>query len=81
MLSRIKEQVSKASCIVVEAPGTVATVDLSGLQMQLQDVITFGDWLAIVPVRKLVMDNCNLSDEGLRVILSGLDGMQVSRAS
>ena len=74
VLSRVKEQISRPSAIVAEAPGTVAIVDLSGSQMQLQDVITFGDWLAVVPVRKLVMDNCNLSDEGLRVILSGLSG-------
>ena len=74
VLSRVKEQISKPSAVLAEAPGTVAVVDLSGLQMQLQDVITFGDWLAVVPVRKLVMDNCNLSDEGLRVILSGLSG-------
>ncbi len=74
VLSRVKEQISKPSAVLAEAPGTVAVVDLSGLQMQLQDVITFGDWLAVVPVRKVVMDNCNLSDEGLRVILSGLSG-------
>ena len=74
VLSRVKEQISKPSAVLAEAPGIVAVIDLSGLQMQLQDVITFGDWLAVVPVRKLVMDNCNLSDEGLRVVLSGLSG-------
>ena len=74
VMSRIKEQIGKTSAVLAEAPGTVAVVDLSGMQMQLADVITFGDWLAIVPVRKLVLDNCNLSDEGLRVILSGLIG-------
>lgn len=74
VLPRVKEQISKPAALLAEAPGTVAVIDLSGLQMQLQDVITLGDWLAIVPVRKLILDNCNLSDEGLRVILSGLSG-------
>jgi hypothetical protein len=78
ILSKIKEQISKPVAVLNEAPGTVAIIDLSGLQMQLQDVITFGDWLAIVPVRKLVIDNCSLSDEGLRVILSGLSGCKSS---
>ena len=72
VLSRIKEQISKPTATLVEAPGTVAIMDLSGYQMPLQDIITLGDWLAVVPVRKLVLDNCGLTDEGVRVILSGL---------
>ncbi|KIW93472.1 uncharacterized protein Z519_06077 [Cladophialophora bantiana CBS 173.52] len=72
VLSRVKEQISKPSAALAEAPGTVGVMDLSGYQMQLQDVVTLGDWLAIVPVRKLVLDNCGLTDEGVRVILSGL---------
>ncbi len=74
VLSRVKEQISKTIATLAEAPGTVAVVDLAGYQMQLQDVVTLGDWLAIVPVRKLVLDNCGLTDEGVRVILSGLSG-------
>lgn len=74
VLSRVKEQISKTTATLVEAPGTVAVMDLSGYQMQLQDIVTLGDWLAVVPVRKLVLDNCNLTDEGVRVILSGLSG-------
>lgn len=72
VMSRIKEQISKPAATLAEAPGTVAVIDLSGLHLQLQDVQTFGDWLAVVPVRKLVLDGCNLSDEGLRIILAGL---------
>ncbi|OAP55295.1 hypothetical protein AYL99_10268 [Fonsecaea erecta] len=72
VLSKVKEQISKPSAGVAEAPGTVAVMDLSGYPMQLQDIVTLGDWLAIVPVRKLVLDNCGLTDEGVRVILSGL---------
>jgi hypothetical protein len=72
VLSRIKEQISKPTATLAEAPGTVAIMDLSGFPMQLQDIVTLGDWLAVVPVRKLVLDDCGLSDEGVRVILSGL---------
>jgi hypothetical protein len=68
----MKEQIAKPTATLAEAPGTVAVMDLSGLQMQLPDIVTLGDWLAIVPVRKLILDNCELTDEGLRVILSGL---------
>ncbi|OCT48193.1 hypothetical protein CLCR_03808 [Cladophialophora carrionii] len=72
VLSRVKEQISKPTATLAEAPGTVAVMDLSGFQMQLPDIVTLGDWLAVVPVRKLVLDNCGLTDEGVRVILSGL---------
>lgn len=74
VMSRIKEQISKPAATLAEAPGTVAVIDLSGTHMQLQDIQTFGDWLAIVPVRKLVLDNCSLTDEAVRIILSGLCG-------
>jgi hypothetical protein len=74
VMSRIKEQISKPAATLAEAPGTVAVIDLTGTEMQLSDIQTFGDWLAIVPVRKLVLDNCNLNDEAIRIILSGLAG-------
>ncbi|KAK5371292.1 Microtubules assembly and stabilization protein [Exophiala xenobiotica] len=72
VLNRMKEQIAKPSATLAEAPGTVAVVDLSGSHMQLQDINTLGDWLAIVPVRKLILEDCGLTDEGIRVILSGL---------
>ncbi len=72
VLSRVKEQISKPSATLAEAPGTVAVVDLSGFHLQLQDINTLGDWLAVVPVRKLILEDCGLTDEGVRVILSGL---------
>jgi Ran GTPase-activating protein (RanGAP) involved in mRNA processing and transport len=73
-MDRIKDQISKPSATLAEAPGTVAVIDLSGTQMSLEDTKTFGDWLAVVPVRKLVLDDCGLTDESLRVILAGLSG-------
>lgn len=70
----VKEQISKPSATLAEAPGTVASIDLSGSPMSLSDITTLGDWLAVVPVRRLILDNCRLTDEGLRIILSGLMG-------
>lgn len=73
-LQKVKEQISKPVATLAESPGTVAILDLSGMRMPLQDIITLGDWLAVVPVRKLILDDCGLTDEALRVILSGLAG-------
>ncbi|KIW09975.1 hypothetical protein PV08_11751 [Exophiala spinifera] len=72
ILPQMKEQITKPSATLAEAPGIVAVMDLTGLRMSLQDINTLGDWLAIVPVRKLILENCGLTDEGVRVILSGL---------
>jgi hypothetical protein len=47
-------------------------LDLTGYWLQLPDLITLGDYLAVVPVKELVMENCGLTDEGVRVILAGL---------
>lgn len=74
----MKEQISKPSATLAEAPGTVAVMDLAGTQFQLQDIVTLGDWLAVVPVRKLILDGCGLTDEGVRIILSGLAGCKSS---
>jgi len=71
-LAQVKEQISNPSATLAEAPGTVAVLDLSGLQIALQDIVTLGDWLAVVPVRKLILNDCFLTDEAVRVILSGL---------
>lgn len=73
-LSIVKDQISKPSATLAEAPGTVASIDLTGTEMSLQDVQTLGDWLAIVPVRRLILDDCNLTDEEVRIVLSGLSG-------
>ncbi|CAN9435418.1 unnamed protein product [Alternaria alternata] len=41
-------------------------------QLQLADVLTLSDWLAIVPVKKLFLEDADLNDEKIRVILAGL---------
>lgn len=52
--------------------GIVYKLDLSGYWMQLGDLITLGDFLAVVPVRSIDLDGTQINDEGLRVILAGL---------
>jgi hypothetical protein len=57
---------------VVDEPGVVGTLDLTGSRLQLADVVTLGDWLAVVPVKRLILEDADLNDEGVRVILAGL---------
>lgn len=72
ILKRIVEQISSPSACHVTTPGILSTLDLSGYWMQLPDLITLGDYLAVVPVKRLVLENCGLGDEAVRVILAGL---------
>ncbi|SMQ45771.1 unnamed protein product [Zymoseptoria tritici ST99CH_3D7] len=72
ILKRITEQLMSPTCCVPEQPGTVFCLDLNGSRLQLADMVTLGDWLAVVPVKKLLLDDADLSDEGLRCILAGL---------
>ena len=52
--------------------GMVEKLDLTGYTLQLPDLVTLGDYLAVVPVREVILENCGLTDEGLRVVLAGL---------
>ncbi|EEP79592.1 predicted protein [Uncinocarpus reesii 1704] len=72
ILKKLVEQISSPSSALAESPGTVGVLDLTGFMMSFQDIVTFSDWLAIVPVRKLILQNCGLTDEAVRVILAGL---------
>lgn len=72
VLKRIVDEISSPSSTLAESPGTVAALDLSNFPMTAQDIATFSDWLAIVPVRKLILENCALTDDSVRAILSGL---------
>ncbi|KAM3074210.1 Microtubules assembly and stabilization protein [Clarireedia jacksonii] len=71
ILKRIVEQLAQ-SVTTATIPGVVSKLDLSGYWLQLPDLVTLGDYLAVVPVKELVMENCGLTDEGIRVILAGL---------
>jgi hypothetical protein len=71
ILRKITEQLTDPANCAAE-PGVVEKLDLAGYWMQLTDLITLGDYLAVVPVREVILENCGLTDEGLRVILAGL---------
>ena len=72
VLKRVVDEISKPSSTLAESPGTVAALDLSNFPMTSQDLTTFSDWLAVVPVRKLILENCALTDLSVRSILAGL---------
>ncbi|KOS20465.1 MAP-homologous protein 1 [Escovopsis weberi] len=71
ILKKITEQLND-SANTSATTGYVNKLDLTGYFMQLQDLITLGDYLAVVPVREVILDGSGLTDEGLRVILAGL---------
>ena len=71
ILKRITEQLS-ASVTAGGPVGVVGKLDLNGYLLHLPDLVTLGDYLAIVPVKELILENCGLTDEGTRVILAGL---------
>lgn len=72
ILKRITEQIALPSACPVETPGVISVLDLSNYWMQLPDLVTLSDYLAVVPVRKLILENCGLGDEAVRVVLAGL---------
>ncbi len=72
VLKRITEQISSPSACLASTPGILSCLDLSGYWIQLPDLITLGDYLAVVPVKKVVLENCGLGDEAVRVVLAGL---------
>ncbi|GFF51800.1 MAP-homologous protein 1 [Aspergillus udagawae] len=72
VLKKIVDEISSPSSTLAESPGTVAVLDLTNFPMTSQDMATFCDWLAIVPVRKLILEKCALNDATLRAILAAL---------
>jgi len=72
ILKRITEQLMSPTCTLPNDPSTVDCLDLAGSRLQLNDFITLGDWLAVVPVKRLILENADITDEGLRVVLAGL---------
>lgn len=71
ILKKITEQLSDTSNYS-SSTGVVNKLDLTDYWLQLPDLVTLGDYLAVVPVREVILDNIGLGDEGLRVILAGL---------
>ena len=72
VLKRITDQLSSPTASEPSSDGTVTCLDLSGSRLPLPDIVTLGDYLAVVPVRKVILEDCDLSDEAVRVILAGL---------
>ncbi|KAI1822182.1 RNI-like protein [Xylaria intraflava] len=52
--------------------GVIEKLDLTGYYLPLSDLVTLGDFLAVVPIREVYLGNCGITDEGMRVILAGL---------
>ncbi|KAJ5618895.1 hypothetical protein N7510_002879 [Penicillium lagena] len=72
VLKRVVDEITSPSSTLAESPGTVGVLDLSNFPMTSQDIATFSDWLAVVPVRKLILENCAMNDESTRAVLAGL---------
>ncbi|KAI0156935.1 RNI-like protein [Xylariaceae sp. FL1272] len=70
ILTKITAQLPKTTSGCTD--GLVEKLDLTGYFMSLADLMTLGDFLAVVPIREVVLENCELTDEGLRVVLAGL---------
>ncbi|KAL1899799.1 Microtubules assembly and stabilization protein [Sporothrix stenoceras] len=71
ILKKVTEQLADPAVFSSEH-GVVSKLDLTGYWLQLADLVTLGDFLAVVPIREVILENCGLNDEGLRVILAGL---------
>lgn len=80
ILKKITEQLMD-SCNANITAGTVAKLDLTDYHLQLPDLITLGDYLAVVPVKEIILENSGLNDEGLRVILAGLLAVKMPSTS
>ncbi|KAL6708656.1 Microtubules assembly and stabilization protein [Coniothyrium glycines] len=72
ILKRISDQLSAPRACAVVQPGVVTCLDLTGSRLQIADVLTLSDWLAIVPVKKLFLEDADMNDEKIRVIMAGL---------
>ncbi|KAI9834350.1 MAG: hypothetical protein M1826_004276 [Phylliscum demangeonii] len=71
-LKRVVDQLSSPDVAAGASAGVVSLLDLSNLQVSVADAVTLADWLAVVPVKRLKLENCDLGDEAVRVILCGL---------
>lgn len=80
ILKKVTEQLMDSNNVNVKA-GTVAKLDLTDYFLQFADSVTLGDYLAVVPVKEMVLENSGLGDEGLRVILAGLLAAKMPQTS
>ncbi|KAF2858222.1 RNI-like protein [Piedraia hortae CBS 480.64] len=72
ILRRITEQLMDPRAAVASEPGVVGCLNLTRSRLQPADFVTLGDWLAVVPVKRLILEDADMGDESLRCILAGL---------
>lgn len=72
ILKRIADQLGNPDNTPTDRPGLVLNLDLTGSRLQLPDFATLGDWLAIVPVKKIIFEDSEMTDEAVRYVLAGL---------
>lgn len=72
ILKKITEQLANPANCRNGQPGYVNKLDLTNYPMNLADLVTLGDYLAVVPIKDVILENCGLTDEGVRVVLAGL---------
>ncbi|KAI0473142.1 hypothetical protein GGR56DRAFT_667357 [Xylariaceae sp. FL0804] len=70
ILTKVTHQLPKTTETC--ADGIVESLDLTGYYLPLPDLVTLGDFLAVVPIKEVILEDCGLADEGLRVVLAGL---------
>lgn len=66
-LPRVTEQLALSAGATI-----LQTLDLSGHKFFMADAVALSDFLALVPVKNLLMESCALTDEMVRVVLCGL---------
>jgi len=71
ILPEVKEALQKENC-----PAVLQSMDLTGYRFQLCDAVTFSDFLALVPIKRLILEDCDLIDETVRMILSALSAVK-----
>ena len=71
-IKKVIEQLASPAVCPASTPGIVSVLDISGMPIHITDIVTLGDFFAVVPIKKIVAENCGLSDEAVRVILAGL---------
>ena len=67
ILTKITQQLPKST-----DGGMVEKLDLTGYFMSREDLVTLGDFLAVVPIKEVILEQCGLTDDGVRGVLSGL---------
>jgi hypothetical protein len=71
VLPEVKDQLLKENCAAI-----LRSMDLTGYRFQQADAVTFADFLALVPIKRLILEDCDLTDEMVRMVLSALSAVK-----